>query len=628
MGGILQAIAMGPRMAEVPSVQDLQARNMQLQAMAQQGYLRQQEAALTGMKMQEAQLDFAERNALMNGMARAVADPANKAADGTQDWDKTYSSLQADPEVLGRVRPQTLSGIQTTILGNRDKAADIKQKLATAEKDASETTAKNQAIAKEYGNLIGNWAQDRIDQNDVDPNKLIAYLTLHRADIPSQQAQAHIDGMIQTVHNDPTQTLPLLQEMARGLSPDAIEARAKTVGEQAKTAQTQLGYAVEQMRGLPVDPATGQIVPEGWKALKASFQRTNPQLAQEMPDEPDPNFIQRKFEATIPGKDWAEYQQKISGLNLPLDQQAYRAELQNVAAALHIQLKPGIPIEQQIPSDARELALKRAKALMEPAGVAEMREQNLLNAQMRGDQLRREQDFARGGVASMMASPDIYYDGGFTGPEKATLGSAWTAQTGLPIPKKLTPDMQNQEGASQLALTRLGRIRQLMADPELQPVLGSVMGKIDDVQAKTGTAVGLSDSQARKAQELRSNLNYFLLGEGRAIIGGRMVSSILDQLKQTSPRMDEAIPRLQGAIDSADQNARDVLTRNEQYRFGGKMRPNFQPGFTTPGGTTSPPATQGARKPAPPLGTVKNGYMFMGGDPASSKSWKPVKQVQ
>ena len=43
MGGILQAIAAGPRPVEVPSVQDIQAKNMQLQALAQQAQLRQQQ---------------------------------------------------------------------------------------------------------------------------------------------------------------------------------------------------------------------------------------------------------------------------------------------------------------------------------------------------------------------------------------------------------------------------------------------------------------------------------------------------------------------------------------------------------------------------------------------------------
>ena len=239
MGGILAAIAAGPRPVEVPTVQDLQARNMQLQAMAQQGMLRQQEAALTGMKMQEAQLDFAERNALMGGMQRAIADPSNKAADGSQDWNKTYSALQTDPEVTANSRPQTLSGLRSAWLSQQKEMQEYSKSVADQKRIESETAAKNQEIAEKGRDIIGNWAQGQIDKGETSAPVVAAYLLRHRTEFPDGQNE--IDAELNALQKNPDQAPAILQDWAQGRSAAAVEAYSK-----AQTGEAAAGLAKAQ----------------------------------------------------------------------------------------------------------------------------------------------------------------------------------------------------------------------------------------------------------------------------------------------------------------------------------------------------------------------------------------------
>jgi hypothetical protein len=166
---------------------------------------------------------------------------------------------------------------------------------------------------------------------------------------------------------------------------------------------------------------------------------------------------------------------------------------------------------------------------------------------------------------------------------------------GLPFPKPLTGTAVDQERAAGTVLARIPRIQQLMNDPEIANSLGPILGRLGDLSQTVGTATGLSDSAAAKAQELRTLLNYTVMGEGKALLGGRLPQQMMQQLQTTSVKntMDPALAR--GAMTAMAGAANDVLDSNYKQRYGAAaVRP--QP---APAGTVNMKAPDGTIKPVP-----------------------------
>ena len=155
---------------------------------------------------------------------------------------------------------------------------------------------------------------------------------------------------------------------------------------------------------------------------------------------------------------------------------------------------------------------------------------------------------------------------------RAAVGKDFTAATGLPLPKPVSPTTQTQETAARNALDGTAFIRQALQNPEIRKQIGPIMGRLGNAEAKVGSAVGLSPQAEQLAQELRTRMRYFVFQEGKAVLGGRLPQQLMKELEASSARVTMDPNMLLGAIKGAEDNAGSVLDNADKERFNGKMR--------------------------------------------------------
>lgn len=144
----------------------------------------------------------------------------------------------------------------------------------------------------------------------------------------------------------------------------------------------------------------------------------------------------------------------------------------------------------------------------------------------------------------------------------------FTSDTGLPFPKPLAGTAVDQERAARNTLSKIPRIEQLLADPEISSRIGPILGHLGNAEQAVGTAVGLSDSASRKAQELRTLMRYTVMGEGRVLLGGRLPQQLMQKLESSSIK-DTMDPNLAaGSLKAMGGAANDVLDETFHQRFG------------------------------------------------------------
>jgi hypothetical protein len=157
---------------------------------------------------------------------------------------------------------------------------------------------------------------------------------------------------------------------------------------------------------------------------------------------------------------------------------------------------------------------------------------------------------------------------------------------GLPLPKVPAADVLSTERASNNTLDAIAFIRKAMKNPEIQSRIGPILGKLGEAEQDIGATADLSPEAATLAQELRTRMRYFVLGEGRPIVGGRVPASIMKQLETSSAKVTMNPDMLEGALRGAEGAARDQLENIEKQRFGGKARPpearGLQPTVASP----------------------------------------------
>lgn len=165
---------------------------------------------------------------------------------------------------------------------------------------------------------------------------------------------------------------------------------------------------------------------------------------------------------------------------------------------------------------------------------------------------------------------------------RTSVGKAFTAKTGLPLPKPLTGEGLTQERAARNALDGAARIQQLVSDPEIAGQIGPIMGRLGNAEQKIGTAVGLSPRAEALAQELRTQMRYFVFQEGKAVLGGRLPQNLMKSLEDSSANVHMDSNMLKGALTGAVENAHTVMDNSDRQRFGGKMRSREARGQGTP----------------------------------------------
>lgn len=156
---------------------------------------------------------------------------------------------------------------------------------------------------------------------------------------------------------------------------------------------------------------------------------------------------------------------------------------------------------------------------------------------------------------------------------KGTVGKAFRIGTGLPLPVPLEGTLKQNETNAGTSIENINRIRQLVADPEIQSRLGPILGRLGNVEQRVGTAAGLSPQAEEKAQELRTLMRYFVFQEGKTILGGRLPRQLMGELQSSSANTHMDAPTLAGALNGAEAQANTVRDNAERARFGGQMRP-------------------------------------------------------
>jgi len=194
---------------------------------------------------------------------------------------------------------------------------------------------------------------------------------------------------------------------------------------------------------------------------------------------------------------------------------------------------------------------------------------------------------------------------------RSSVGQAFSKKTGLPLPTALSGQTQQQETAARNALDSISAVQQILKNPNIQKQLGPIMGRLQNVEERVGTATGLSPEDERQAQELRTRMRYLVFQEGRAVLGGRLPTQLMTQLEASSPNVKMDPNMLAGSMDAVGKNAESIMDNADRQRFGGKMRPRSMR-------QTGPSLPQGGGKVID-TATAQQFYQAAGNDPAKAR---------
>lgn len=251
----------------------------------------------------------------------------------------------------------------------------------------------------------------------------------------------------------------------------------------------------------------------------------------------------------------------------------------DAVAAIKAQIGPerSAPFEGAVtPADFATRALKPQEAVT----TAETRQQHAIEnarayAEYQQNQQKFNLEYGPGTVDSQVEQ--VYHN-----PDTAVQNVPQTLRTavqnglqtkyGITFPKPLTGQQSEQEVASKSTLNAVNYIRSALDDPEIAGKIGPILGRLQDAQQKTGTAIGLSPAAAQKAQELRTQMRLLLTQEPREF-GGRLTPALMDELQKSGPRVDMNIDMLKGALNGTEITSLNQLDNLDRARFGGQMRP-------------------------------------------------------
>lgn len=168
---------------------------------------------------------------------------------------------------------------------------------------------------------------------------------------------------------------------------------------------------------------------------------------------------------------------------------------------------------------------------------------------------------------SVINDPDSY----FSLPPTMKPGvAADLVSRGLNVPVQLPGDLKSRVTSAALTQASIGRIRSLLNDPDIQNSIGPIAGRIGNGEQMAGAPFfGQDDPRAAKEQQLRTELQLLKYQEAKGLIGGRLVSSLVDGLGNVSPNNKMSEGFINGALNAIDNNTKAVGTEAHQYSFGG-----------------------------------------------------------
>lgn len=190
---------------------------------------------------------------------------------------------------------------------------------------------------------------------------------------------------------------------------------------------------------------------------------------------------------------------------------------------------------------------------------------------------------------SVKNNPDSY----FSLPTEMKPGvAADLVAQGLSVPVQLPGDLKTRSAAAGMTLQAIGRIRNLLADPDVAGAIGPISGRLGNVEQNVGdTFFGESDPRAAKEQQLRTELAYLKFQEGKGLFGGRPATKLIDSLSKVSANPTMSQNLMTGSLNAMENSMKAVGKEAKAYSFGGS-----QGGAS--GGTAPAPAP--VAKPAPP----------------------------
>lgn len=262
---------------------------------------------------------------------------------------------------------------------------------------------------------------------------------------------------------------------------------------------------------------------------------------------------------------------------------AYAQGPQQGAAALAT-LPPerqGPFIGVQTPQDVYQRALTPSEGITAAETRRQHAIQNIIDAQKEArDQQTFDAKYGPGTVDSYVEqvyrNPDAAQR---VPPEMVNLVTQGLQQKhGIPFPEQLDGGQRAQETASRATLTAVNTIRRDIDDPEVAANIGAIMGKLQNVNDKWGTAMGLSASAAQKAQELRTQMRLLIDTEPKEF-GGRLSPGLMEEFQKNGVRPDVNVDRLKGALDGTESYSKNMLDTLDKSRFGGQMRPRTDRGL-------------------------------------------------
>lgn len=530
MGGILQAIAAGPRPVEVPSVQDLQARNMQLQAMAQAGQLRQMQMAesqqnmqMNALKMQEAQADWADQQKWRQAYS-----------DAGGDLDKAFG-LAAERgvgyRVLGPIKEQALKQAQER--ANLDKTTYEKIQTVNDLMHGALTPVLNEKDPVKQEQLWNSaWREFR------------------------QRGWANDQDLVQHQYPGPQG----VQQYADHLNTDKwITARAAEMRGQAQ--QTQAGIAQQKWSAEQIADASKDL------SVRLGAAKDQDEYNQVLLDAGAtlPYSIVKKFEGRTPEE----------------------AQLLGMTPAEQAKAMKETP--EKLPTEY-SLAYQRTNPNDPP-------EKRAADAMRFVDQSRLATRPVQG-VTVMVPNQE----GGYTATKVApgqSVGPGAVTPAGMSSMNVPTANTRGMAEKAPRVIEFVDRMLQLLDENEKQ--LGPLSGRWSEF---TAGKIGLPN---RGYTQLRTNRDLLQTALMNMHVGARGGEGIMEHFKSMIDTSMQDPVNLRAALGEI----RDYAERVRQE--GG------------PKGVVPPPPPS-ARKDAPPVGTIKNGYMFGGGDPAKPENWKKMGQ--
>ena len=259
--------------------------------------------------------------------------------------------------------------------------------------------------------------------------------------------------------------------------------------------------------------------------------------------------------------------------------------------------------------------------------LANKRDQERIAAENRRiqiDQQKADAEYGPGtigaAVSQIYANPDSV-DKFLTPSNAGAIAQAFNDKYHLPLPTPLKGTSLDQETASKNTLADIDWIRNALKNPNIAKNIGPILGRLQNVEQATGAAV-LTGADAEQAQELRSRMRTMLANEAAAM-HARINPNTLNDLANSSGRVNMDAKMLSGALDGVEGFAANKLNGAERQRFGGQMRPPEARGIAPPPAALPPPPKSGD------IITGKGGtkYLFLGGDPKDKSNYAPYTSV-